>query len=90
MYEEIIDKMQGKINKLTEQNRSLDQKLRESRVHDRQDKDQKQDDGVRFSKDKINQLMDKIQDLTDMYNDLEEKVRVSDKEWEMWKDQWTK
>lgn len=25
-----------------------------------------------------------------MCNELEEKVRVSDKEWEMWKDQWTK
>lgn len=50
MYEEIIDKMEGKINKLTEQNKQLEQKVKESRISDRHDKEEKGEDQSKYTK----------------------------------------
>lgn len=36
------------------------------------------------------QLLERVNEITNLYSDLESKVQLSDKEWEMWKDQWGK
>lgn len=57
MYEEIIDKMEGKINKLTDQNKQLEQKLKESRISERHEKEEKIEEQSKYNKEKFGILI---------------------------------